>query len=138
MDRELDRVRKLARVMDDYYLDPILGFLLPGVGDLLGSLVGVYLVIIGARRKLSPVLLARMLMNLALDAAVGAIPVLGDAADVAFKANDKNLAILEAGNATGGRARPRDWAILVGAIGALVVVVAVVVYVLSRLIHAIF
>ena len=87
-------VRTLARVMDDYYLDPILGFVLPGIGDVIGSLIGVYIVIVAVRRGLSPVLIARMLINLALDAAIGALPILGDLADVAFKANDLNVALL--------------------------------------------
>ncbi len=134
-DKEIERVRTLARWLDDYGLDPILGFVLPGIGDLVGSLLGLYIVVVGARRGLSPVLLARMLMNLALDAAIGAVPVLGDLADIAFKANDKNLSLLVERHATGGKAAPRDWLILGGAIAVLGGTVAVVGYVMYRLVH---
>ena len=137
-DPELDRARKLAHLMDDYFLDPILGFILPGVGDLVGSLIGVYIILIGARRKVSPVILARMVMNLAIDTAVGVIPVVGDAADIAFKANDKNLALLTARNATGGKATLHDWGVLAGAALAFVAIVGVVVYVMARVIHWLF
>jgi len=43
-DRELGRVRTLARVLDRFYLDPLLGFLLPGGGDVIGSVIGIYTV----------------------------------------------------------------------------------------------
>ena len=138
VDKELERVRTLARWLDDYGLDPILGFVLPGIGDLVGSLLGLYIVVVAARRHLSPVLLARMLMNLALDAAIGAVPVLGDLADVAWKANDKNLKLLQERHASGGKATGRDWLILGGAVVALGGTVAIVSYVLYRLVHLFF
>ena len=135
LDPELARVRTLARLLDDYYLDPILGFVLPGLGDLVGSLLGLYIVVVAARRKLSPVLLSRMLMNLALDAAIGVVPVIGDLGDIVFKANDANLALLLARDASGGKATAHDWAILGGAVAAFVGVVAVTGYAMYRLVH---
>jgi hypothetical protein len=137
-DSEIARVRTFARVMDDYYLDPILGFLLPGVGDLVGSLFGVYIVLVAARRRVSPVVIARMVMNLALDAATGVVPIVGDAIDVAFKANKKNLALLVERDRTGGRATPRDWAILAGAVLLLVAVVTLIALAIAWLVHKIF
>jgi len=128
-DRELDRVRSLARVLDNYFLDPILGLIIPGGGDILGSLLGVYTVMIAARRKVSPVLIARMLMNLAGDALLGLIPLLGDLADLGFKANQRNVSLLEDRMAhQGGRATPRDWLILIGAICAFISAIALVIY----------
>lgn len=135
-DRELARVRTFARVMDDYYLDPILGFLLPGAGDLVGSMLGFYLVSIALRRRHSPVIIARMLMNLAFDAAIGVLPIVGDLADAAFKANDKNLALLE--QRPTGKASPRDWLILVGAAIATVAIIGGVVYAMVRVLRWIF
>ena len=135
-DRELARVRTFARVMDNYYLDPILGFLLPGVGDLVGSALGFYLVSIALRRRHSPVIIARMLMNLALDAVIGVLPIVGDVADAAFKANDKNLALLE--QRPTGRASPRDWLILVGAVLATVAIIGGVTYAMYRVVRWVF
>jgi len=136
-DTELERVRSLARVLDGYFLDPILGLIIPGGGDILGSLLGVYTVTIAARRKVSPVVIARMLMNLAGDAALGFIPVLGDLADFGFKANQRNLALLEARSVHGGRAKARDWLILVGASLAFIAVIALVIYGIVALVRAI-
>jgi hypothetical protein len=126
---ELDGVRALTRVLDHYMVDPLLGLVLPGAGDLIGSLLGLYIVSMAVRRRVSPVIIARMLLNLALDAALGAVPLLGDLFDVAFKANDKNLALLAARHDT-GKASARDWLIVAGAALALVVVLGLVGYAL--------
>src|SRR5689334_21255829 len=67
-DVELDRMRLFARVLDRYFVDPLIGLLIPGGGDVLGSLLGVYTVMVAARRNVSPVIIARMLLNLAADA----------------------------------------------------------------------
>src|SRR3954466_2138004 len=94
LDPDVERVRKLAKVMDHYMVDPLLGLVLPGAGDIIGSLLGLYTVALAIRRKMSPVIVARMLLNLAIDAAIGIIPLLGDIADIGFKANQKNVALL--------------------------------------------
>jgi hypothetical protein len=94
-DVDLRLAEWLARLMDDYYVDPLLGFLLPGVGDVLGSLVGLLIVGVGVRRGLSRATVARMLLNLGVDGLLGAIPLLGDAFDVVSHANRRNLALLK-------------------------------------------
>lgn len=132
-DPELARIRTLARVMDDYYLDPILGFLLPGVGDLVGSVIGLYLVSVALRRHTSPVIVARMLLNLAFDAAIGVLPIVGDVADAAFKANDRNLALLE--QRPVGKATTHDWLVLIGAALATFAVIGSVVYAVVRFVR---
>ncbi len=133
-DRELDRARTLARVLDDYLLDPLLGLVLPGVGDVIGSVLGLYIVGVALRRRASPVVIARMVMNLGLDAAVGAIPLLGDAIDFGFKANRRNVELLS--QRPTGRATARDWALLVGALVAFAAVVALVVWAIVAIVRA--
>jgi hypothetical protein len=135
-DADIARVRTLVRVLDHYLVDPLLGLVLPGIGDLIGSLLGLYAVAIAVRRRMSPVIVARMLLNLALDAAMGAIPLAGDVADFAFKANAKNLALLEARHST-GRATPRDWLAVLGALAAFAAVIGLVCYGVVALIRAI-
>ena len=135
VDPEIDRARKFARLMDHYMLDPILGAFLPGAGDLIGSLLGFYVISMAVRRRLSPVIVARMLMNLALDAGLGIVPILGDAADFAFKAHEKNLGLLEARHQT-GRATARDWAALIGAALAFLLVLGVAIYAVVRIVSA--
>lgn len=121
-------MRKLARVLDRMFVDPILGFLVPGAGDLVGSLVGLYTVGLAIRRRVSPVIIARMLLNLALDAALGLIPLVGDVFDVGHKANVKNAELLVARTRVGGRATWRDRLAVGGAALAFLAAAALTVY----------
>jgi hypothetical protein len=136
MPMEIARARTLARVLDHYLVDPLLGLLLPGAGDLIGSLLGLYLVAIAVRRRMSPVIVARMLLHLALDAVLGAIPLIGDIADFAYKANERNLALLVDRRAT-GRPTARDWLAVGGAAAAFAAVIGLVIYAMVVLIRAI-
>jgi len=135
-DLELGRVRKLTRVLDHYMVDPLLGFVLPGIGDLIGSLVGLYVVGIALRRKASPVIVARMLLNLAIDAGIGIVPLIGDVADIAFKANDKNLRLLAERPRT-GKATTRDWLAVGGALAAFAAVVVLAIWAVVAVVRAI-
>lgn len=76
-------------------LDPILGVLLPELGDALTAVLSLTLLGVAFKERVPKLVLVRMLLNVALDAILGAIPVLGDAFDFAFKANEKNLALIE-------------------------------------------
>jgi len=136
VDRQLQRVRRFARILDHGLVDPLLGLVLPGVGDALGSLMGLYVVVIAVRRRVSPAVIARMLLNLGADALLGVIPVLGDVVDFAFHANERNVALLEARTARGGRATARDWLVLAAAIMSLAGAVALVCWAVVALVHA--
>ena len=76
-------------------LDPILGALLPELGDALSAVLSLTLLGVAYRQRVPRLVLGRMLINIAIDAIFGAIPVIGDAFDFAFKANEKNLALIE-------------------------------------------
>ncbi|HEY7376845.1 MAG TPA: DUF4112 domain-containing protein [Polyangia bacterium] len=95
-DRALAAAETLARWLDHRFVDPLLGLLLPGIGDLLGSALGLYPVLLAWQRRAPKALLARMLLNLAADAAGGAIPVIGDLWDFLFRAHARNLQLLRA------------------------------------------
>lgn len=127
-DTELDRVRSLARMLDGYFIDPLIGLFLPGAGDVIGSMLGIYIVSIAARRKVSPVIISRMLMNLAADASIGFIPLLGDLFDFKFKAHRRNAELLADRSLHGGRATARDWLVVIGAALAYVLVMALVIW----------
>lgn len=137
-DPELERVKLIARVLDDYFVDPVLGLVFPGAGDLIGGLLGLYIVTYAARRKLSPVILARMLLNLAVDAGLGAIPLVGDLFDLGWKANDRNLALATQSVANEGRASARDWLVLLGAGLTFVATFGLAIYAVVALLRAIF
>lgn len=76
-------------------LDPLVG-LVPGIGDLAGALASAYLVLVALQLGAPAPVAVRMVVNLALDAVVGAIPLAGDLFDFAWKANRRNLQLLEA------------------------------------------
>lgn len=101
---ELARFRFIAKTMDETFkipilrlkfgLDGILGFI-PLFGDILGFLISAYLLSTAYRLKAPNVVLSRMFANMAIDLFAGIIPVFGDVFDVAWKANMKNLKLLE-------------------------------------------
>jgi hypothetical protein len=98
------RLRRLSYLLDNSIpipgtpfrigLDSIIG-LIPGVGDLVGGAFSLYIMLEAARLGASHSLLARMGWNVAVDVLVGAVPVLGDLFDAGWKANVRNLALLE-------------------------------------------
>lgn len=100
----VNRLRRLSRILDNaipipgtgyrFGLDPILG-LLPGGGDTVSGALGAYIIIEAARIGLPREVIGKMVGNIILDAVIGTIPVLGDIFDVGWKANVKNVALLE-------------------------------------------
>jgi hypothetical protein len=119
-DRALVAAETLAHWLDDRFLDPILGLVLPGLGDLLGSALGLYPIALAWRRRAPKALLARMMLNLAADAAGGSIPILGDLWDFVFKAHARNLQLLRSRSSAGGVVIKVHWS------DRLVVAVAIV------------
>ena len=101
---KLRRIRKIAKLLDTAIgipgtkfrigLDPILG-LLPGGGDLIGGAISAYMIYLAASFGLEKSQISKMLKNIALETFVGFIPLFGDIFDVYFKANMRNLDILE-------------------------------------------
>ena len=103
-------------------LDPILGVILPELGDALTAVLSLSLVTVAFRQRVPKWVLARMLTTIALDAILGAIPLVGDIFDFAFRANEKNLALIE--RHRGDPTLPATW-------GDRLVVLAVVLVVLA-------
>ena len=103
VDEQLAQLDFIADLLDSRFvipgtnihfgLDGVLG-LLPVIGDILSAFISLYLIQRASRLGLSPWLKARMLWNVALDTAIGAIPVVGDAFDVGFKSNKRNMALV--------------------------------------------
>ena len=93
----------LAHVLDDCFripgtrirfgIDGLIG-LVPFLGDILAGLASCIIVVAAWFRGVPYVTLARMVVNLALDVLIGTIPVLGDAFDIAWKANRRNYKLL--------------------------------------------
>jgi hypothetical protein len=103
-DPRLESLRSLARALDAAIvipgtrirvgLDPLLG-LLPGIGDIAAAVIAAYTVLVAWRLGAPPSVLARLVGNVAFDALLGSVPILGDLADVAFRANSRNVRLLE-------------------------------------------
>jgi len=91
LEQRLDRQFSLFGVQ--FGLDGIIG-LVPVVGDVFTGVMGLYLILEARRLGAKRWTMARMLVNWALDFGLGAIPVLGDFFDIAFKSNTKNLRLL--------------------------------------------
>jgi hypothetical protein len=113
-DPDVRRARRLARVADVAMVDPLVGLFVPGMGDLVTSGLGLYIVSLAVRKRLPAVVIARMLLNLGIDTAIGAIPLAGDLFDFAFRANLRNVALLEQRHVA-GRSRWSDWLAVAGA-----------------------
>ena len=100
----LDALRRYAVLLDSQFrvpgtrirfgLDAIIG-LIPGVGDVSTPVFAALLLIQGVRMHLPLVVQGRMVLNAAIDMLLGLVPVLGDLVDIGFKANLRNLALLE-------------------------------------------
>ncbi|HYD50076.1 MAG TPA: DUF4112 domain-containing protein [Terriglobales bacterium] len=95
---------RLVRFLDDGWVVPgtrfRIGFdaligLIPGVGDVFTTASSLSLVWLAYERRVPRTVMARILFNVGLDAVAGAIPVLGDIFDVVYKANRRNLTLLE-------------------------------------------
>ena len=69
--------------------DSILG-LIPGIGDTVTTAAGGYIIYHAAKAGARKRILARMMLNTLLDATVGAVPVIGDIFDMAFRSNTRN------------------------------------------------
>jgi hypothetical protein len=130
------RVRVIAKLLDNSIaipgtswkigFDPLIG-LIPGIGDLIGAVLSGYIVLEAARAEASALTLARMLVNVGVDTLVGAVPALGDVFDAAWKANTKNVALLERHLTERGPVtaeRPR-------AIGAMILALIVLIVILG-------
>lgn len=100
----IEHLRRLAYWLDEgirvpgttlrFGLDPIIG-LIPGAGDTAGAMMATAILTEAVRRGIPRAALVRISANIILDAALGAVPVVGDVFDVAWKANTRNLALLE-------------------------------------------
>jgi len=88
-------------------LDPILG-LIPGFGDAAGAILAGWMLVEAVRLGASRATVLRIAGNVALDAAVGAIPLIGDIFDFGWKANLRNVALLERHLAAPDRAERAD------------------------------
>jgi hypothetical protein len=137
-EKRLEVLRRVSGMLDSamlvpgttirFGLDPILG-LIPGLGDLVSPLFTIGILWQARDLSIPKVVQLRMIFNVAIDTLVGLVPVAGDLFDVAWKANDMNMALLERHASEEHPASTRDW-VFVSAMIALLVILALVPFLL--------
>jgi Domain of unknown function (DUF4112) len=134
-EEEVRRVGALVHWLDDAVrvpgtrfgigLDAVVGFFVPVLGDLITGAAAVAVVTAGVRRGVPRVVIARMLLNVGIDVLGGMVPVVGDAFDLLWRSNTRNLALLERHQGElEPRARPGDYAMVAAAVALVAVSVA--------------
>jgi hypothetical protein len=97
------RLQRIAKLMDSQIRVPGIGLkigadavlgLVPGFGDILTGAIGAYLIYEAQRLGVPRSAIVRMVANIAVDTAIGAIPLFGDVWDFFFRSNDRNMQIL--------------------------------------------
>jgi hypothetical protein len=144
--RSLKDIEKLAKLMDAQFkvpgtnirfgLDSLIG-LIPGVGDLSTFAVSGYMLWIMANNGASGFLLARMVLNILIDAIVGMVPLLGDIFDIAFKANIRNMKLMQQ-HYTEGRHKGSAWKIILPVLIVLFVIIGGIIWLTYKLLAALF
>ncbi len=138
-----ERLRRLAHVLDSAIplpggvrigADGIIG-LVPGVGDLAGTLISSYILTQAHRLGAPASVLVRMGFNILLETIVGIVPVLGDLFDFAWKANRRNVELLERHLENPGPTRRRSTWVVVAVLTAVLAAAALVGYVSIALVH---
>jgi hypothetical protein len=102
MESHLKVARTITNLMENKFgiggfrigLDPIIGAI-PGIGDVITVAISFYLVWIGVQMKLPQEKVLEMVGNVIVDFLIGFFPIIGDLTDIVYKANTKNLRILE-------------------------------------------
>ncbi|HET7582595.1 MAG TPA: DUF4112 domain-containing protein [Candidatus Limnocylindria bacterium] len=99
-------------------LDAVIG-LVPGLGDILAGGLGLLIVARAVQRGLPTVVLARMLANVALDFAIGSVPIIGDAFDLWYKSNARNVALLRRYADNPSASTAGQWAFFLGLLAVI-------------------
>jgi Domain of unknown function (DUF4112) len=144
------KTERLGWLLDDLFRVPVLGWrfgldgligLIPGIGDTSTALASFYILASAVRHGVPKITLLRMGLNIGFDYLLGSLPVVGDIADVWWKSNKKNIALLRK-RATVSAEEARagsvsDWifvgGIIVGLIGLAIGSAVVSIYLLSKL-----
>ena len=137
----LKNLNSLAKLMDSQFkipgttikfgLDALIG-LVPGAGDFATFLISGYMITIMAKNGASGFVLARMVLNVVIDSLFGAIPVLGDIFDVAFKSNQRNVKLMHE-HYVEGRHKGGAWKVVIPVLLILLVFVVGLVWLAYKL-----
>lgn len=142
-------VALVARLMDEVFvipgtkirfgLDPLIS-LLPGLGAMASAAVSLALIALSSRRRVPKVVLARMAVNVLVNAGLDAVPVVGDALSIIFRSNVRNYELLRKHAGAARETTRGDWLFLIVLLGGVGLVIggffAAVLFLASRLLTA--
>jgi hypothetical protein len=133
----LRRLRRISHLLDNAIpipgtkyrigLDPILG-LIPGGGDLISSIFAGYVVFKSAQMGVPQETLVKMATNIVFDTVAGTVPVAGDLLDVTWKANVKNIELLDAHLGSPEPAKKANWLFVAALLLGLMLIVGGVIF----------
>ena len=132
--KRLQRIESLSRILDTsigipgtrfrFGLDALVG-LIPGIGDAAGAAMSGWLILQAAQLGAPKSVLLRMVGNVGVETLVGAVPLVGDLFDAVYKANVRNVALLERHLGAPAATRRSSRGVVAGAIGLLVLIVVI-------------
>lgn len=144
--QRLEALRATARLLDSAFeipgtririgLDPIAG-LVPGIGDLVSPLFTIGILWQSRDLNIPRIVQMRMLFNVLIDVVVGVVPIAGDLFDVAWKANDKNYALLEHYAQEERTPSAADWLFVIGMILIVLGIAAIPILLIATLVNAV-
>jgi hypothetical protein len=131
----LDSAFRIPGTNVRFGLDAIIG-IVPGIGDLVAPVFTVILLGTALRMRVPAVVLVRMVLNAAIDMLLGIVPIAGDIGDVFWKADLRNMALLERHARPGVPPSKGDYWFVLGCIGVVVAIgvvpIVFLIWLLSR------
>ena len=144
--RSLAEVEALAWLLDNsipvpgtgrrFGIDAVVG-LVPVVGDIVSAGMGLFVVWRASRMGLPRIVVMRMLAVSAVDFVIGSIPIIGDAFDLWFKANTRNLALLRRHIERPETSTRDDWMVVTGLLAVVIAIVALIGWLLVSVVAAV-
>jgi hypothetical protein len=120
----LDDIFRIPGTRIRFGLDALIGWV-PGIGDAMTGIASFLIVFASWRRGAKAVTLVRMIANVLLETAIGAIPVAGDVFHIVWKANRRNYLLLLREKEQPGAGARRDWMFLAVLLFAVILAVAI-------------
>ncbi|MBA3914258.1 MAG: DUF4112 domain-containing protein [Acidobacteriales bacterium] len=140
-----ENLNLVATLLDDMFcipgtkirfgLDALIGWV-PVLGDLMTGVASMLIIVSAWKRGAARITLARMLGNVAIETLVGSIPLVGDAAHVAWKANRRNYNLLVRDQQSRRGNTWKDWLFVVGLALAIIALFALPVFLLISLMRS--
>jgi hypothetical protein len=103
-EERLLRLRRLSERLDETFtipgtnykigIDPLIGAI-PIIGDLIGAILSTYIIYSGIKMGASPKVVRKMVTNIVIEFIIGSAPLIGDVFDFFWKANKKNVELIE-------------------------------------------